>query len=197
MARASRLQKISGSELFSGDGQFFLRLRCRPVAWHRGSPGSLRLAPLGLEGWGRWEKGTRPTLFPAPSTMSAQWMALSVIRALKFARQIPLNFRSTSSTITLSTPKTLTARPQRCHPPPQLNFLAAVAPRFYITTCTVSTCDRTRDTSRWPPNPLRASHRLALPICPTSGTKSSPRGVLLSLSWSDCPSRARPLVALF
>lgn len=148
------------------------------------------------------EKGTRPTpCFPAPSTMSARSVvAASVIRALKFARQIPLNFRSTSSIVpndhlvntTTHSPPTSTLSP------PQLNFLAAVAPRSYITTCTVSARVRTHHNSRWPPHPLRASHRLALPICPTRGTKSSPRGVLLSRSWSglpvSCPSRRRPLL---
>lgn len=34
------LQEKLGLELFSGDGQFFLRSRCRSVAWRRGPPGS-------------------------------------------------------------------------------------------------------------------------------------------------------------
>lgn len=95
-----------GLELFSGDGQFFLRSRCRSVAWRRGPPGSQlhwtsNASPFRPGGLGKVEKGTRPTpCFPAPSTMSARSVvAASVIRALKFARQIPLNFRSTSSIV--------------------------------------------------------------------------------------------------
>lgn len=73
------LQENLGLELFSGDGQFFLRSRCRSVAWRRGPPGSLHnahpaLAALGLEGWGRWKRGHDPhRVFPPlrRSTMSA------------------------------------------------------------------------------------------------------------------------------